>query len=80
MRWNWLFALVLLGCHSAPIRVAPLPDVAAVRQQNQTTRKHIASARQHIDKSQQGEAMTGTSLEDVKKDLDLLLRWMWMTP
>ena len=72
---------LLMGCHSAPIRVTPQPDIAAVRLQNETTKKqiktfteHNTKTREHIDKTGEEASKESGNLQSVKKDLEQLLK------
>jgi hypothetical protein len=65
--------VVLVSCDTPPIQVTPMPDVAAIRVQNDTTKKHITRTRQHIEKSEEAGKETGTDLQGAKKDLEDLL-------
>lgn len=38
-----------VGCSAAPIKINPLPDVAAVRSSNTETRRHIKQTQEHIE-------------------------------
>ena len=62
------------ACSSAPIKVAILPDIKAVRTSNAITRTHIQRTQEHIDKAQSGEDLVTPKLKSVDDDLTELLK------
>lgn len=66
----FLFALAAIGCETVP----SVQKVQAVKAQNQITQKHIASARQHIKKSETAQKEQSDHLQAASDDLDQLLR------
>lgn len=76
-----LVCALLGACTSAPIKVADKPDIAAVRVQNETTKKHIESfasentkTRGNVQKIKEEHAAEGDLLQSVMRDLEELLK------
>jgi septal ring factor EnvC (AmiA/AmiB activator) len=70
--WGLSVFFLLQGCETPPV-VTPMPNVAAVRQQNQQTIQHIKQTKIHIKKSQEREKKVDDHLKAVQSDIDQLL-------